>query len=507
MPTWLGIDIGSTSVKVALVRSTYRKLSLVRLGSADVSEGAPLVDTIRAAVASALLGEPQNVDATAVAIDGSRAAIHRLMLPAAAQKQLVDVLSYELEAQVPFDIEGAVFDWRLLEGTSEEGQLPIVAAVARVEDVRARIELVKEATRYEPERVGVGAFTLGALVPYVPALAEGGTIAVVDLGAVASEILVLENGEPVFARTLSTGTVGLPATADRLARDIRVSFAAHRAQGGSPVTRVYLCGGGAFVSGAEGFLSASLEIPVQILPEPQIDATTVQPEAMRELPRYAKAIAIALSLSGRGAGMNLRRGPLSFERGFAWVRERIPVLAGLATVILFSFVFSAWARLHAVHKERDALKEALGEVTKQVLGTEATSAQDAQDLLTKETAVSDEDPMPHADAFDVMVLLSQAIPTSMTHDIEELDVSKTHVTVRGIVGTVSDAQTIASTLAEDKCLTDVKIKSATQVVGSDRQKYVMEMDLRCPEDVKTPPKKKGDTSSTASAAPSGAGGT
>jgi general secretion pathway protein L len=508
MPTWLGIDIGSTSVKVALVRSTYRKLSLVRLGLAEVVEGTPLPDAIRAAVASALLGEPQNVDATAVAIEGSRAAIHRLLLPAAAQKQLVEVLSYELEAQVPFDIEGAVFDWRLLEataGTGEDGQLPIVAAVARIEDVRARIDLVKEATLHEPERVGVGAFTLGALVPYIPTLAEGGIVAVVDLGAKASEILVLENGEAVFARTLSTGTVGLPATADRLARDIRVSFAAHRAQGGNPVTRVYLCGGGAFVSGAEGFLSGSLEIPVQVLPEPQIDATTVQPEAMRELPRYAKALALALSLAGRGAGMNLRRGPLSFERGFAWVRERIPVLAGLAMVILFSFVFSAWARLHAVHKERDALQEALGEVTKQVLGTEATTAQDAQDLLSKETALSDEDPMPHADAFDVMVRLSQAIPSSMKHDVEELDVQKSHATVRGIVGTVSDAQTIASTLAEDKCLADVKIKSATQVVGSDRQKYVMEMELRCPEDVKAAPKKKGDASSGPSAAPSTGG--
>lgn len=506
MPTWLGIDIGSTSVKTALVRSTYRKLSLVRLASAEVSASVPAVDAIRAAVASVLLGETQNVDSTAVAIDGSRAAIHRLTLPAAARKQLVDVLTYELEAQIPFDIEGAVFDWRMLEHVADDGQLPIVAAVARIEDVRARIDLIKEATRYEPERVGVGAFTLSALVPYMAALAEGGTIAVVDLGAKASEILVLEGGEPLFARTLSTGTEGLPATADRLARDIRVSFAGHRAQGGNAPTRVYLCGGGAFVSGAEGFLSASLEIPVQVLPEPLVDVAGVPAESMRELPRFAKALSLSLSLAGRGAGMNLRRGPLSFERGFAWVRERIPVLAGLAAVILFSFVFSAWARLHALHKERDALQAALGEVTKEVLGTEATTAQDAQDLLTKETARSDEDPMPHADGFDVMVRLSQAIPTSMKHDIEELDVQKTHVTVRGIVGTVSDAQTIQATLAEDRCLSDVKIKSATQAVGSDRQKYVMEMDLRCPEDIKGLPKKKGDASSAASAPPSAAGG-
>jgi general secretion pathway protein L len=354
--------------------------------------------------------------------------------------------------------------------------------------------------------VGVGAFAFGALVPYLPALTESDCAAIVDLGANASEVLILEAGEPVFARTVSTGTEGLPATAHRLARDLHVTFAAHRAQGGAAPSRVYLCGGGVFQSGAEGFLGGSLGLPVQVLPEPSLDLTDLAPDMVRTLPLYAKALGLALSLAGRGAGMNLRRGPLAYERGFAWVRDRIPVLAGLAAVILVSFGFSAWARLHAVHKDRATLEAALGVVTKEVLGTEATSAQEAQDLLSKEAALSDEDPMPHADAFDVMVLLSEAVPSSMKHDIEELDVQKGHVTVRGIVDTVDDAQSIASTLSDDKCLSDVKIKSTTRAVGEDRQKYVLEMDLKCPEDVKTPPKKKAEASSGASAAASGSGG-
>jgi general secretion pathway protein L len=508
MPTWLGIDIGTRSVKAALVRSAYRKVALVRVVSVDIASSDATALAVRAAANAALEGEAQGADSVAVAIEGSRAAIHRLVLPATAQKQLADVLAYELEAQVPFDLASAVFDWRILERSAagEDDQLPIVVAVGRIEDVRARIDLVKEALSLEPERVGVGAFALHALVPYVPALAESETVAIVDLGANASEVLVLERGEPVFARTISTGTSGLPATAERLARDLRVSFAAHQAHGGGPVSRVYLSGGGAFVSGAEGFLSGSLEIPVQLLPEPALDATGLAPDASRELPRYAKAMALAMSLAGRGAGMNLRRGPLAYERGFGWVRERIPVLAGLAAVILVSFVFSAWARLHAVHKDRGILETALGVVTKEVLGTEATTAAEAQDLLSKEAALTDEDPMPHADAFDVMVRLSEAIPQSMKHDVEELDVQKGHVTVRGVVDSVQDAQSVASSLSDDKCLSDVKIKSTTQAVGGDRQKYVLEFDLKCPEDVKTVSKKKPETSSSASAAASGSGG-
>jgi len=283
---------------------------------------------------------------------------------------------------------------------------------------------------------------------------------------------------------------------------VRVSLAAHQAQGGAAPSRVYLCGGGAFVSGAEGFLSGELETPVQLLPEPTID-TSALGDAAKELPRFAKALALALSLAGRGTGLNLRRGPLSFERGFSWVREKIPVLAGLAAVILVSFGFSAWARLYAVRQERATLESALGIVTKDVLGTEISTAQQAQDLLAKEVGLVDDDPMPHADAFDAMLRINDAVPPSMTHDIEELEVQKSHVVIRGVVGSIPDAQSIASTLGEQPCFSNVKIKSTTQAVGSDRQKYALELDLRCPEDVPHPVKKKG---SEAAGAPSSGGG-
>lgn len=502
MPTWLGIDVGSAAVKAAVVRSAYRKLSIVRIASADVSTSGGALAAVRLAVAKALEGERQPADAVAAAIDGSRASIHRLRVPATAQRQLGDVLAYELEAQIPFDLEGSVFDWRLLETRGSpraaEDALSVIAAVARIDDVRSRIDLIRDAIAQEPERVCVGAPTLGALSPFVSGLTEEDAVAVIDLGARGSEVLVIEHGEPVFARTLSTGTEGLPGTASRLARDIRVSLAAHRAQGGMAPGRLYLCGGGAYVSGAEGFLSGELEIPVQLLPEPALDVAGLG-DAARDLPRYAKAVALALSLAGRGTGLNLRRGPLTYERGFSWVREKIPLLAGLAAVILVSFAFSTWARFYGIHKERDTLTAALGDVTKEVLGTEVTSAREAQDLLGKEVGSSDEDPMPHADAFDVMVRLSQAIPFSMTHDVEELDVQKGHVVLRGVVGSIPDAQAIATTLSDDACLSDVKIKSTTQAVGSDRQKYVMEFDVKCPEDFKAPTRKKGELSASASA--------
>ncbi len=104
-----------------------------------------------------------------------------------------------------------------------------------------------------------------------------------------------------------------------------------------------------------------------------------------------------------------------------------------------------------------------------------------------------------------MVRISEHIPQSMTHDIEELDVQKGHVVIHGIVGTITEAQSIATSLAMEKCFSDVKNTRISQVVGGERQKYVVEFDLKCPEDVKVT-KKKPDSSSSSSAAPSATGG-
>ena len=145
-------------------------------------------------------------------------------------------------------------------------------------------------------------------------------------------------------------------------------------------------------------------------------------------------------------------------------------------------------------------------MTKEVLGEETTSSARAKELLGNQTAINDEDPLPHADGFDVMVKISDAIPSSMTHDIEELDIQKGHVVVRGIVGTIPDAQQIKTNISNEKCFANAKISGTTQVVGDNRQKYTLEFDVKCPEDQKGGDAKKAGAAGSASAAPSASGG-
>jgi general secretion pathway protein L len=505
MPILLGVDVGSTSVKAVAVRSFYKRIEVAGVAIVDLTPGVSEAEAIKTACTTALGPKIPTADAVATSIDGAKAAVRTLTLPKSVEKQLTEVLPFELDSNIAFDVSQSVFDMRVLPAPASPAKptIDVLVAVARIEDVRARIDQLKGAIGGEPERVGVGPFPLANVA--APLAATGaGPICVLDLGKSTSELLVLEDGEPLFARALSLGTQGLPGTAQKLARELRVSIAAFRAQGGKQPTKIYLAGGGAFVSGAQAFLSSELECEVTPIPQPSIDMTSLPPERLGDAPRFAKALGLALGLAGKTHTFNLRRGPLAYERGFSWLREKTLVIAIMAGLLLVSFAFSAFAQLYSKGKEKALYEAALASVTKDVLGEETTSAQRANELLNAQTGANDEDPLPHADAFDVMINLSEDIPQSMVHDIEELDVQKNHVVVHGIVSSVNDAQSIATSLKSEHCVNDVKITRTNQVVGGNNQKYVLEFDQKCPEDDKKAKKKPGDTSASSSASAGGA---
>jgi len=89
MARLLGIDTTKTTVRAALLRTSYRSIVIEALGEADVASCGSEVEAIRAAVGSL------KADATAIAISGERSFYRRLDLPAAAQKELRATSSVE----------------------------------------------------------------------------------------------------------------------------------------------------------------------------------------------------------------------------------------------------------------------------------------------------------------------------------------------------------------------------------------------------------------------------
>lgn len=478
MARFLGLDIGARTVRAALIRTAYRRVSVERLEEVPIANPEAVSSAITTA-ASHLL---PHADGIATAVGGEHAFVHRITLPATAARQLDEVLPFEIEANVPVDIADLVHDHRLLARSGSQAPLVVLAAAARTEDVRAQIELCRAALGREPDRVSCGSMALANLASVAPTLRGPGPLALLDLGGRRTEVTLLEGGEPVMVRTLSRGVEGLPESAPRLAAELRQTLLAFAAHGGAEVQAVYLAGGGSLAEGAQRYLAYELGVAVEPLPALQVDGVT--PEIESALPRFAKAVALALGAAGRGRDVDLRRGPLAFQRGYGFLKDKVPLLVGLGAATLVSFLFATWADVRALSRENEALVAELGQATKLTFGEEAADATEAQALLEKATTVEEADPLPRMDAFDVIVELSKVVPTTVTHDIEDFDMQRGRVKIQGVVGSASEAQAIATDIDKHECIQEAKIAKINKAINSEREKYVLEFLVECAKEGK-----------------------
>jgi general secretion pathway protein L len=505
----VGIDVTPRHVRAVLLRVAYRKTVLEdlrevecsdfdsvvqaiaacteRLGtagppSAGAGPGTPSPATPAAGVPSAAptsTGTPQRVDGIGVVLDGRRVFVHHLPIPVAGQKQIDELLPFEIEAQVPVDIDELVFDYEIAPVQPGSPTLDVLTVSARTEHVRERIALVREALGREPDSVGCGPIELSQLATLFPALSAAGPLAIVDLGEDTTDVCVLESGRVAATRSLSLGTSGFPKSAEALVAQLRQTFGSYALSSGRDVGRVYVVGSGASLEGVSEFFGDRLAVPFVTLPESVLEATT--PSQLPLLPRFARALGAAQHVA-RGRGINLRRGELAFQRGFGFLKEKAPLLMGLGAAVLISFVFATWAETRALDREREMLVARLEAESQAVFGTATSDPEEVDVLLQQAMQHRAEDPMPHFGGLSAAVAVSEAVAPDIVHDVEELDLQKGKLTLRGIVSSTEEAQRISKALEEHRCLEQANISKITQVVNSNKEKYVLEANVRCPED-------------------------
>jgi len=473
MARLLGIDIGKTHVRAALVRTGRRQVTVLQLLEVDRRAHGSLVDALKELTG----GVKEHVDSLAVSFDGERAFIRKMKLPAAAAKQLDEVFGFELESQVPVELSELVWDYKMRRRSSDE-PIELLSVAARISDVRALIAEVSEGWGRGPDRIGCGGLPVANLFKQKK-LGAGEIKAVLNLGVDCSELVIVDDEGPVFARTVSMGVAGLPDSAEQLVGRLRQTLAAN---GAAEPSSVLLAGEGVEAPGIAEYLSHHLGLPCERLGD--LGLAGVAPEAEATLGRWAKALGLALGLGWRPLDPDLRRGPFAVQGGLGFIKQKARILSALGAVLLLSYVFYAWAQLSALSTEHDVLGKELAKLAKQELGREVEDAATAESVLDEKLKQSEADPMPHVDALDVMIELSRAVPPEMKHDVEELDVARQKARINALVGTTTEAEEIVAALKKVRCFKDVKTTKVTQEVNGTRQKYQMEFALECPEDAK-----------------------
>lgn len=298
----VGIDIGARAIKVAEVRRTAKGIELSRYGvaptPADAVQSGMILDPHAAGAAIAAVLREAGIRARRViaSVSGQHVLARILRLPPIPEDEVKQTVRWEAERHLPFPVEEAVLDTQVVRELSNDGhrQIEVLLAAAPEPLVLTYVETL-QAAGLSADALEVSAV---AMVRALASPATEGVIAMVNLGAVTTEVAIVRDAVPQMTRTIPEGVEGENATLEALALQLRRSFDFYRAQEeGGQIDRITLCGGGARFPEIDRRLAQELDMPVTIgtLPELLLISRRLDAAATADLaPQLVTAVGLAL---------------------------------------------------------------------------------------------------------------------------------------------------------------------------------------------------------------------
>lgn len=210
----LGVDIGHHSLKVVQLAHHHGEWSLEGVGMAPLPSGAVENGVVRdvEGVSKILIEACKMARASqrqaAAAVGGALVVVREIETPVLPPAQLRNAVRFEAERFLPYNIHEAMIQFQVLrpvEGTPTPRQKVMVMA-AQAAAVNSRVATLIKAG-LDPLVVDLESFaTAYALLELADSFELWhSNVALVDLGASHTEVTVLQEGNPIFVRSIPIG--------------------------------------------------------------------------------------------------------------------------------------------------------------------------------------------------------------------------------------------------------------------------------------------------------------
>ncbi len=208
----IGLDIGSSGVKVTALKSTKGGLRLeafdhAKLPPETIVDGVLMNST---AVAEAIhqVVERNKVlkkaKSTALSVSGNTVIVKKIRLPLMTQEELEESIQWEAEQHIPFDIQDVFIGFEVVAPKTEQGQMDVALVAAKKEMINDYVTVCHDAG-LEPLVVDVDAFAMQNMYEVNYGFHRGETVVLVDVGNSVVTMNVVTDGVTMFTRDLSLG--------------------------------------------------------------------------------------------------------------------------------------------------------------------------------------------------------------------------------------------------------------------------------------------------------------
>lgn len=205
----IGLDIGSSAVKLTVLKSTKKGLQLVafdhaKLPPETIVDGALMNSAVVADAITELLGRNKiRAKSTALSVSGNTVIVKKIRLPMMTQEELEESIQWEAEQHIPYDIQDVFIGFEVV-APNKQGQMDVVLVAAKKEMINDYTTVCHDAG-LEPLIVDVDAFALQNMYEANYGYHRGETVVLLDIGNSVVTMNVVTDGVTMFTRDLPLG--------------------------------------------------------------------------------------------------------------------------------------------------------------------------------------------------------------------------------------------------------------------------------------------------------------
>ena len=218
--TTVGLDIGSSSIKVVEMEQRGHDPRVVNFGMAELVPEAIVEGEImdRQLVVEAIqnLFESRQIKRRLVAtgVSGRGVIVKKITMDRLSPTDAREAIHWEAEQHVPYYINDVTLDFEILNTDVGPNQMQVLLVAAKRDLIAAHADLVREAGLL-PSVVDVNSFAVQNAAERNYDFPPAELIALVNIGAELTNINLIQNGIPLYTQDLSMGGESLIAAVQK----------------------------------------------------------------------------------------------------------------------------------------------------------------------------------------------------------------------------------------------------------------------------------------------------
>lgn len=331
--TTVGLDIGTTSVKLVQMQKAGKELQITAYGIEPVQDG-----DREGAIKKLLTGCRISQKEVNTAISGQGVVLRYLPMPKLPLADLKASILFEADKHIPFPVAEVIVDCYPIKDIPKEGKSLVLLAAVKKDLIEQRIALL-EKLGLSPGVISVDSVALANVFNVLCNLltaqekdANGSlcqTVGLLSIGGISSSLNLIDASVPLFTRDIFIGgeditkrimnqfgidiqaAQKMKTTAGKdsqriiescetilsnLATEIRFSFDYFETEHNLPISVLYLTGGSAYLVGLDAYFQQGLGIKVNVWNP--VAGLKIGPQVQKEsLERDANLLGTALGLA------------------------------------------------------------------------------------------------------------------------------------------------------------------------------------------------------------------